>query len=310
MKRLLPYILFLVSASPAAAQVIEQGSSLLTTANAIMPGCTDTDGGAGATEATASCSAMGYSGASSAVTTASSSTSGGEISAFGEASAGSIGPPATQSASANATSQATITWQMLSDTHYSMSLATSGGATAQLDAGGGALPASGVATPGFYTLSANASAFAQALDADGVVTVTVGPRSASARVRFAAVGSPTLILGTVSAGGIGAPGLLVEALDGAAVVASTLTGDDGSYLLPDLPGPVAIRASDPAGEFATQVSSPQTPPATFDADLAPAVPALPGAFPAALGLALLAGAALRLRARRRRASGSGRIRLA
>ncbi len=256
-----------------AAQVTELGDSLLASASATMPGCTDTDGGADATEAAAACSTMvGYAAAGSARASFTSSTSGGTVDAFAQASAASIGPPATQTATGAGDGQAVVSWTMGSDTLYSLSTTISGGASASFSDGmSGPLPPSGTLPPDIYELRASASALAQAQDLNGAESVTAGPREASARVTFAPVGSPTLIRGTVLAGGVGTPGLLVEALDGGTVVASTLTGDDGSYLLDGISGPVRLRISDPEGGFASLLSDPLSPPATLNADLEPII---------------------------------------
>jgi hypothetical protein len=82
-------------------------------------------------------------------------------------------------------------------------------------------------------------------------------------------------------------------------VSSTLTGDDGSYLLPAIVGPVTLRISDPEGGFVTQESSLLLPPATIDFDLVPvlSLPALQAPLVAFLcALIALAGSwQLRLR---------------
>jgi hypothetical protein len=116
------------------------------------------------------------------------------------------------------------------------------------------------------------------------------------------VGDPALIQGTVSAFGSGLPGIVVEALDaGQQVVTQTSTGLDGSYLLGGLPGPVAVRVTDPGGSWASQTSGTVTPPATVDFDLTPAsaLPALGGEALVALcgTLGWLAAGVLRSRAR-------------
>ena len=110
------------------------------------------------------------------------------------------------------------------------------------------------------------------------------------QLTFARNASISLIMGTALAGGVGRSGLIVEALD-PAPLATTSTGDDGSYLLPDITGPVTIRVSDPEGNFVTAESAPVSPPATVDFDLAPVVqlPALGG--PLAVLLCLMLGVA-------------------
>ncbi len=254
----------------ASAQVTELGESRLASATATTPGCSESDGGADATAAAASCDAQGYTAAASAQASFTTSTSGGTVSASAQGVATSTGSPANQTATGSGSGQAVVSWSMASDTHYSLSITVSGGGMASFSDGiSGPLPSSGILAADDYELRAGADALAQAQDINGVETVMAGPADASARVHFAVVGSGTLILGIVLADGVGTPGLLVEALDGGSVVASTLTGDDGSYLLPDLLGVVTLRISDPAGGFATQISGPLAPPATFNADLVP-----------------------------------------
>ena len=266
------WILLIFFPNVVPAQVFDLGGSLRATATATTPGCTQSDGGGGATQAVASCAAQGYTAAGSARASLISSTSGGSVSAFGEGAATATGSISNFTASGLGDGGAVVSWSMISNTHYSLSTSASGGGTASFSDGlSGPLPPSGTLPTDIYTLRADAFAFAQAQDINGAESVTAGPLEASARVTFAVVGSSTLILGTVLAGGVGKPGLLVEALDGGTVVASTLTGDDGSYLLPDLPGIVTLRISDPEGGFITQVSAPLTPPATFDADLEPII---------------------------------------
>jgi hypothetical protein len=299
MRNLLACILLIASPGLATAQAVELGTSILTTANAsVLPGgCSVMDGGGGSTEATASCAAMGSTAAGSAQSSLSSSTSGGSATAFAQASATSSGGPSNLTATGQGGSSALVTWEMLSNTHYSLRTTTSGTGVARLE-GPGPLPPSGILSPGFYTLRAQGTALAQAQDSNGAETVTAGPHTGTADVTFASVGSLTLILGTVTSGGSGAPGLLVEAIDGGAVVASTSTGDDGSYLLPDLPCSVVLRVSDPEGILATQFSGLLVPPATFDADLSAVVPALSAPFAVALGLGLALCARTMRRGRR------------
>jgi len=249
------------------------------------------------TEASAACAAMGYTAVAHAETSLVASTSGGSVSVYGEASAHATGSPSQLNASGQATSIANITWYVSSNVHYSLSTAVQGGASASFQDSGGPLPPSGVLTTGYYTLYSNGNAYALARDINGAETVSVGPRIASAEVTFASVGSLTLIRGTVLGCGVPVQGLLVEAISGGSVVASAVTGNDGTYLLPDLPGAVDVRISDPNGVYATEVFANQTPPIVFDADLGKQVPALPAPFAvaAALLLAWLARAALRRR---------------
>ena len=261
-------ILMILLPSGVPAQVLELGGSLLATATAETPGCSDSEGGANATEAVASCAAQGYTAAGSAGASLTSSTSGGSASAFAEAAASSTGSSSNFTASGLGNGAAVVSWSMGSDTHYSVSISAAGGASASFSDGtSGPLPPSGVLPADIYQLRADAFASAQAQDINGAESVTDGPKEAFARVTFAVVGSSTLIRGTVLAGVVGRPGLLVEALIGETVVASALTGDDGSFLLPDLPGTVTLRISDPGDSFLTEVSNPLTPPATFITDL-------------------------------------------
>ena len=158
------------------------------------------------------------------------------------------------------------------------------------------LPPSGVATASdFYTLRADAFSNALAMDSNGAETVTDGPKSASAQVTFAEVGSSTLIRGTVTSGGVGQRAFLIEALQNGLVIAIATTGDDGTYLLAGLPGTVTIRVSDPEGDLATEFSAPLAPPSTFDAELGALVPALPTALVCVLATAVLLAARRALR---------------
>ncbi len=270
-------------ASPARAEVFLQGESILTVATAQTLGCTDSDGGGGATEATAACAAFGYTAAASAQTSSSASASGGSVSVLAEGGATSVGGNGNQNASGNGTSTAVITWQMTTDTHYSVSslaLPTPGNATAGLeDAVGNPLATSGVVPAGFYVLLAHTMASALAQDVNGAESVSAGPFSASAHVTFAEVGSPTLVLGTITVAGVGRPGLVVDAFVGQTIVASAITAADGSYLLPNLPGTVTLEISDPTGVLAMQTSGPLTPPQTVNVDLPPpSVPLLSATF--------------------------------
>ncbi len=268
--RAIAWVVMLFCCGVSSGQVVELSGSRVATANATTPGCSESDGGADATAAAAACDAQGYTAAASAQASFGSSSSGGTVSAFAQGVATSTGSSSNFTATGAGSGQAVVSWSMLSDTHYSLSVTQADGGTASFSDGmSGPLPSSGILPADIYQLRAGADALAQARDINGPETVTAGPAQASARVRFAVVGSTTLILGTVLAGGTGAPGLLVEALVGGSVVDSTLTGDDGSYLLPDLPGTVTLRISDPAGGFAPLISAPLSPPATFNADLEP-----------------------------------------
>lgn len=270
MRRALWWIPLALACNLVHAQVVEGGNSRVATANAVTPGCNEADGGAGATAAAASCDAQGYTAVASASASSTLSADGGTASASAYGVATSTGSISNFTATGSGNGQIALSWSMLSATHYSLSVTVAGGGTAAFSDGmSGPLPPSGILPADVYQLNVGATALAQARDINGVETVIAGPVSASARVSFAEVGSTTLILGTVLAGGVGTPGLLVEARVGGTVVASTLTGDDGSYLLPDLPGTVTLRISDPAGGFAPRLSAPLMPPATFDVDLEP-----------------------------------------
>jgi hypothetical protein len=159
---------------------------------------------------------------------------------------------------------------------------------------GGTLPASGTLPADIYSLIVSGNAFAVARDINGPETITAIPVTGEGSVRFALVGSMTLVMGVVLADGVGVSGLFVEALDAdALVISSTSTGDDGSYLLPELVGVVTVRASDPAGGFVAQQSESLSPPATQNFDLAP-TPAAPAL--SVFAIALLCGVMLGLTA--------------
>jgi len=260
----------------ASAEVFDLGGSFVAFAEATMPGCTDSDGGGSVSEAVAACAAGGYSAAARAEAAASATTAEGSVFAFAEGAATSIGNPGTQSASGNASGTAVNSWTMDADTYYVLSIEASGGATAEFtDDVSGPFPPSGILVADTYTLRATALANAIAEDSGGAQTVTAGPRAASGQVMFADVGSPDLIRGTITAGGTAMPGVRVEARDAGGVVKIAFTGDDGAYLLPDLPGTVTLEISHPLGGFVPLQSPLLTPPTTFDADLVPhAVPML------------------------------------
>jgi hypothetical protein len=145
----------------------------------------------------------------------------------------------------------------------------------------GGSASSGLLDPGPYSLNAGVTAAAGGSE-NGFLT---GAASAIATVylAFAELDSPYLVHGVLTAGGIGRPGLLVEALDGANVIDSARTGDDGSYLLSAVTTAVTLRFSDPAGGFQTIETSLMTPPATFDVNLDPAV-SVPALDPTLLGV--------------------------
>jgi hypothetical protein len=284
--------ILLIPAS-ADAQVTPQGGSFQTTASANAPGCSDNDGGLGISPAAAACvDGQGYAASAGSSAGFAQDAQGGSATVSAEASATVIGSAAHQQSTGNASGIVGMSWLVGSDVHYSLSSDVSGGGFAQLSDNMGILPPSGVLAAGnSYGFNAGASAFANAKDVNGAETVIATPSDATAVVTFAVVGSLTLVMGTATAGGGGMAGLLVEALDGSqVVVATTLTGDDGSYLLPSIGTTVTLRISDPGARFATAVSPPLSAPATFDTDLAPIpnVPALSGAWELVLVVALLA----------------------
>lgn len=304
----IPFLLLLGLASGASAQVVELGGNTVASASAAVPTCSDNDGGGGATEATASCAAMGYAAAASAESSRTSSTQGGAVFARAEAEASSVGGGATLSASATGDGAANSSWTLTTDHHYSAYIDVSGGATASFNDGMVNLPPSGVLVPDTYALQANATAVALAEDDDGAVTVTAGPREATAEVTFAEVGAADLIRGTLTAGGSPVAGLEVTARVGSTIVATAFTASDGSYLLPGLPGTVTIEVVDPDGGFLTLGSGSLAPPLVFDGDLVAAtVPVGGWPFALLLGAALGAVGLVALKATRpaRAARGSG-----
>lgn len=277
------FVLLLVSLliAPAAfAQITPLGGSVNASVNVSAQGCSQGDGGVGSTQASAACSINGYAAAAGSTATVTVHSFGGVVSGSAEGGATVPGLGSSGQSNAVATGNVAHTWQLGANTHYTLMTETSGGGAVDFGSG---LPPSGILSPGFYGLLVNTHISLVALDWMGPETVIAVPESAMGRVTFAEVGSPTLILGQVLAGGAAQPGLLVEALDGGVVVASALTANDGAYLLPDLGPSVMLRISDPQGVFATQFSPLLAPPMTFDADLGATVP-IP---PAAVGLLLL-----------------------
>ena len=303
MRFLLAFVCSIGLAGSAVAQVTPTGLAIVSetaadTRDSIGGSCSDMDGGPGFTSSTSSCSdAQGETAASSAQTTATSDARGGDFAVVAQAGATAVPAPGPQQAFGLATAGASAleNWTLSSDTFYVVSLSTasdpggptgSASATATFSGGGGA--PSGLLTAGVYALQATADASALARETGPVTSAASG--SATARVTFAPAVSSTLVRGVVTAGGLPRAGLLVEALDGPVVLDSGLSGDDGSYLLPDVTSPATIRFSDPAGNFQTFESGVVTPPAVVNADLLalPTVPALPAALVLVLALALLA----------------------
>jgi len=281
--RLLATVISLLLLVPAAtAQIIFQGGAFQTNVSANTPGCSDFGGDVGLSPASATCTTGGYSAVSSATAGFSTHPKGGATTASAEAAATSIGPPAQDQSSATSTNNASAGWKISVTTHYSLVTETSGGAFVNFSGPGISFPApaSGILTgTGIgdgYSLNVSVTASAFALDSGGAQTVTGVPQHVIASVTFAEVGSSTLIMGTVLAGGVAMPNLFVEALDGLVVVATTQTANDGSYLLDGLPTSVTLRISDPNSLFVTETSPLLFPPTTYNADLAPisAVPAL------------------------------------
>lgn len=301
--RILRTILFALLLAPAAlAQITFDGGSFQTEVSAGTPGCLD-DGidGVGVSPGTASCTTGGYSAVASATAGFSSQANGGEVTAAGEAEAATTGGPPLESSTAISTSTAGAAWILGAPAHYSLVIESAGGAFTNFSGMGVPFPAppSGIVTGTNYSLNVSVNMTAAANDLSGAEIVVATPQTVTASVTFAPVGSPTLIMGTVLAGGSAMPNLLIEALDGPVVVATTQTANDGSYLLDGLPASVNIRSSDPSGAFVTETSSLLFPPATYNTDLAPitTIPALRGPF--LLGLALmLALTAVRVSSRR------------
>jgi hypothetical protein len=283
------FALLLIAAPGATAQILFQSGSFQTSVGANTPGCSDPGGDVGVSPATASCVTGGYAAVASGAAGFSTHPSGGQVTVSGEAAATSVGPPSQDQSSAHSTNNAGANWKLSVPTHYSLVTEISGGAFVNFSGPGVAFPPppSGILTGVDYGLNASVAMSATARDSNGAETVTAVPQAATITVTFAEANSPTLIMGTVLAGGSPMPNLLIEALDGLAVVATTRTGSDSSYLLDGLPASVTLRISDPASIFASETSSLLFPPATFDADLEmnPSVPILRD--PLLAGLALL-----------------------
>ena len=271
--------------APAAfAQITPVGGTVNAFAHVVIPGCDLTDGGVGSTEASTACSLSGYAAAADSTSTLTVHSFGGIVTGSAAGGATVPGLGTSGQSNANGSSSAVHTWQLGGDTHYTLQTEISGGGVVNF---GSSLPPSGILSAGFYGLAVSASIAVVAFDSMGPETVNAVPESVMGRVTFAEFGSPTLIKGQVLAGGAAQPGLLIEALDGAVIVATAFTANDGAYLLPDLGPSVRLRISDPQGIFATQFSPPVAPPATFDADLGAAVPIPPpvvGFVLVALGL--------------------------
>jgi hypothetical protein len=291
MRSLVLFALLLVAAPSATAQILFQGGSFQTSVAANTPGCSDDlGGGVGVSPATASCVTGGYAAVANGAAGFSTHPNGGEVTASGEATATSVGPPSQGQSSANSTNNAGANWKLSVPTHYSLVTDISGGAFVNFSGPGVAFPPppSGILTGVDYGLNASVAVSATARDSNGAETVTAVPQAGAIVVTFAEVNSPTLIMGTVLAGGSPMPSLLIEALEGPVVVATTRTGNDSSYLLDDLPASVTLRISDPTNVFASETSSLLFPPTTFDADLEmnPSVPVLSDALLSGLALLL------------------------
>lgn len=312
--RLAIVLVLLILPIPVSAQVVLQGGSFQTSssANTTASGgatCSDPQGGVNVPMAASSCAdADGNTAAGSAQAIVFVDTQGADFSLTtsggGAVTVGAPGPLTAQ-ANGGGSANAVRNWFMTNDTLYSMAVATGAdfaghAAAASVFVGfSGGSAASGLLSSGSYALNANVSATAGGIET-GLLT---GAASASADVRltFAEAASPTLVRGTVLAEGVGLPGLLVEAFDGATLIDSALTGDDGSYLLPGVTTSVTLRVSDPEGAFATIESGLLAPPATFDTDLSQAS-AVPALAPAPLGLAAFGMAGAGWLARRRRSA--------
>lgn len=296
------FLLLCLLSAPTAAQVTPLGGSFTSTAGANTPGCSDSDGGAGVSLATASCSdAQGYTAAGSGAAGFTQDANGGQAEASASASASSIGALPPQQSNGSGTGSASMSWFVGSNTYYSLASVSAGSSLVNFSGSMGSLPPSGILATGTYGLAVSAGANATASDVGGAQVVNATPASALGTLTFAAVGSPTLVRGTVTAAGLGRSGLLVEVLGpdrGSEGVIRTLTGDDGSYLLPFLVGAVTLRVSDPDGGFAPVISPPLTPPTVFDVDLAPAAVPLT-AYPLLLIVATALVGARLLRRRRR-----------
>lgn len=288
--RFLAILFPLLTLSPVAmAQIVFQGGSFQTSVSATIPGCTDNAGAVGVSPASAFCSAGGYSAVASGAAGFSTHAQGGEVTASADAAATSTGGPPLQQSNAISTNNAGANWTLSVPTHYSLVTETSGGAFVNFSGAGVPFPppASGVLTGSAYGLAISTNANAIANDSNGAEIVTAIPQTGTASVTFAEVDSPTLIMGTVLAGGVPMANLVVEALDGVVVVATTRTGNDSTYLLDGIGVSVTLRLSDPSGQFAEETSPLLTPPATYDADLEvnTKVPVLGG--PVLVGLALV-----------------------
>ncbi|MEM7079628.1 MAG: hypothetical protein AAF513_13480, partial [Pseudomonadota bacterium] len=245
--------------------------------------------------------AQGNAAAGSANTNAISDTRGGEFYVISQAAAGVVQAPGPFNANATASGNASAleNWTLSGDTHFSVALdsqsdfdgtASSANATATFSGGGGA--SSGILSAGTYSMLTSASSNAGASES-GAQTGAANAE-AMGRVTFAPVGSPTLVRGTITAGGLAQPGLIVEAFDGTTLIDSALTGDDGSYLLPEVLVAATLRVRDPNGGFQTLETSVLAPPAVFDTNLPPlVVPALPLPFAGLLVVGLVLGARLR-----------------
>ena len=264
-----------LSASSASAQFTLSSSSTQTGASASTPSCNDFgNGGVGVPLATASCSGpAGYNVASSASASVVTNANGAALEVSAESAAVTPGTLTSKTSNGNAFATSFASWSVSASVLYSISVA---GSTPLSITGnlGVVLPPAGLLVAGdTLTVSFNPNVTALARDSGPVTDAAAA--SGEAEVTLVPLGASDLIMGTVLADGNAMAGLLVEALVSGSPIASTQTASDGSYLLPGLPGSVVLRLSDPGGQFVTELSPTLTPPATYDADLAP-TPSVPG----------------------------------
>jgi hypothetical protein len=268
----------LLWANSGSAQVALDSFTIQTAVSANTPSCSDPgSGGVGVPMGTASCAGpLGYTSSAGASASFVSNPMGATMSVSSFAAANVPGMVPVDDSNGNASGGVLGNWTANVDAHYSVS--TTGDATTNLSGtAGGNLPASGtLAMNDVFSVSINSSVFAFARDNGSLAAADAS--SGEAEVTFAPVGANDLIMGTILAGGSPMAGLRVEALDGGNPIASVSTASDGSYLLTGITVSVTLRISDPGGDFMTELSPLQNPPATYDADLEPnaAVPGLAG----------------------------------
>jgi hypothetical protein len=226
------------------------------------------------------------------------------LSASAQAGATAPGDFPINSSNANAFASSFAGWEVSGTVLYSVSVTGSAPVTIQGNLGVNLPPSGTLVASDSLTVSLNPNAFALARDS-GPLTAAES-ESGDVEVTFALVAATDLIMGTVLGDGSPTAGLRVEALVVGIPVASAQTASDGSYLLPGLPGPVVLRLSDPSGNFVTELSPELTPPATYDADLAP-TPAVPGLT--AFGITILSALGVGLGAAQARCSPIARSRI-